>query len=104
MGKDNVLIGILVEDCYQVSFNELCAHYKISEPLLIEMLEQGLLDKPSTDLKQLNLDLKDIQRIESAFRLHKDLGINMPGVTLVLELLDKLDQMHQELEILRRHF
>ncbi|WBV66483.1 hypothetical protein PGH44_03130 [Legionella pneumophila] len=45
-----------------------------------------------------------MRRLESAFRLHRDLGINLPGVALALDLLEKIDQMHHELEILRKHF
>lgn len=104
MGKENMLIGILIEDSYTISFKEVCAQYHIPEELLVELIEQGLFDNQSTEPKKLQLDQKAIHKIESAFRLHKDLGINIPGVTLAIELLEEIEKMHQELAILRRHF
>lgn len=71
--------------------------------LLIEMMEYGLFSNPTTQTEQLQLSSTDLLKIESAFRLHRDLGINLPGVALALELLEKIDQLSDELNILRKH-
>lgn len=104
MNKDNLLIGVLIEETTTISFSEVCEKYHIPEELLMEMLEQGLFPSQSAEKEQLFLDQKALRRMESAFRLHRDLGINLPGVTLALELLEELEKMHNELDILRKHF
>ncbi|MFI4919573.1 MAG: chaperone modulator CbpM [Legionellales bacterium] len=102
VNKDTVLTGVLIEETTTFSFIEVCHKYHLPEPLLIEMIEQGLFDQKSTDLEQIALDQKALRRIESALRLHRDLDINLPGVALALDLLDELENMQLELNILRR--
>jgi chaperone modulatory protein CbpM len=104
MSKENFLIGVLIEETTTYTFIEVCERYNIPEDLLNEMMEHGLFSPQTTEQHQIALDQKALRRIESAFRLHKDLGINLPGVALALELLDEMDKMHRELDILRKHF
>jgi len=104
MSKDNLLIGVLIEDTTTISFTEVCHKYNIPKELLIEMMEEGLFPNQPTEPEQIALDQKALRRIESAFRLHRDLGINLPGVALAIELLEELEKMHKELDILYKHF
>lgn len=104
MKKENVLVGVLIEEESTLSVTEICYRYHIPQELLREMLEEGLFTNQTSDIKQLALDQKSLRRIETAFRLHKDLDINLPGVALALELLDEMDKMRDELNILRKHF
>ncbi|WP_454781249.1 chaperone modulator CbpM [Legionella sp. WA2022007384] len=104
MKQDNTIIGVLIEETMTISFNEVCQRYHIPEELLHEMVEYGLFSTKTTKKEHLKLNPNDLRKIESAFRLHQDLGINLPGVALALELLEKIDQLNEELNILRKHF
>lgn len=104
MSTNNPLIGVLIEETTTVSFVEVCHQYNIPENLLIEMVEYGLFPDQPTDKAKIALDQKALRRLESAFRLHRDLEINLPGVALALELLEKIEAMQHELDILRKHF
>ncbi|MGL5741247.1 MAG: chaperone modulator CbpM [Legionella sp.] len=104
MKQDTTLVGVLIEETTTFTFNEVCTKYHISNELLLEMVEYGLFSSPTTQTEQLKLNQKDVLKIESAFRLHRDFGINIPGVALALELLEKIDQLNDELTILRKHF
>jgi chaperone modulatory protein CbpM len=103
MNKQQTVLSILLEDTTPISFTQVCHKYHISHELLIEMLEHGLFTPQQTPLNANQLKPRDIQRMESAFRLHRDLGINLPGVAVALELLDQMDDLRQELDILRKH-
>ncbi len=61
-----------------------------------------MLPEHHDDVERLSLDQKTLRRMESAFRLHRDLEINLPGVVLALDLLDELKQLRHELDILRK--
>ncbi len=104
MSKDTFLVGVLIEETTTISFNEVCRKYNIPKELLIDMIEQGLFPTQTTQVEQVALDQKALRRLESAFRLHRDLGINLPGVALALELLEEMEKMRSELDILRKHF
>ncbi|MGC1181707.1 chaperone modulator CbpM [Legionella sp.] len=102
MNKDNILIGILIEESETKTYTEVCHKYNIPEKLLMEMMEQGLFANQSTEIEQLKLNQNELHHIESAFRLHQDLGINLPGVVLAIELLEEIKKLKDELNILRK--
>ena len=39
----------------------------------------------------------DLKRIRKAFRLERDLGINLPGVEVILRLTDQVNELQQRL-------
>ena len=77
----------------------------VSEGVLRQLLEQGLLRELDTNAwhAQACFDATQLARVQSAARLRNDLGVNVPGVVLALELLDEINQLNQALEILKRH-
>lgn len=97
-----LITGILVEETTTFTFEEVCCQYHIPQALLVELIEYGLFNNQTTQIDEISFDQKALQTMETAFRLHKDLDINLPGVVLALELLEKIDNMHNELHMLRR--
>jgi len=103
MSKSTIVMGVLVDDQSSISFFDLCEKQGISEDVLLDMLEHGLIPEVSMPTTHMEFDLSMINRIQSACRLQTDLGINSPGVVLALELMDELEQLHSELRVLQRH-
>lgn len=104
MSENNVLLGVLIDESTTFSYIEVCQKYHIPEKLLKEMMEHGIFSNKSTQIEHLQLNLKEIHKIESAFRLHQDLDINLAGVVLALELVEKIEQLDNELHMLRKYF
>lgn len=104
MNQSNTVVGVIVEETTTISFNDVCQKYQISKELLLEMVEYGIFSSEATKTESVHFSQKDLRKIESAFRLHHDLEINLPGVALALELLEKIEQLNDELSILRKHF
>jgi chaperone modulatory protein CbpM len=104
MENHQIVTSILVDDNEQVySVTQLCEAYHISEGFLMQLLEHGLLDTVTPPAKQNHFNVQMVKRICSARRLQDDLGVNIEGVVLVIELLDELEQLRSELSILRHH-
>jgi len=43
----------------------------------------------------------DVERIRQILRLKADLGVNLAGVEVILNLLDRIDELQQEIERIR---
>ena len=43
----------------------------------------------------------DINRIRQILRLKQDLGVNLAGIEVILKLLDRIDELQQEMESIR---
>jgi chaperone modulatory protein CbpM len=102
MNKNMTITGIIIEEGSALSYLEVCQKYNIPKELLIEMQEQGFFEASTSKLEHLVFNSKSLRQIEVAIRLHRDLGINLQGAALALELLETIDLMKQELEILRK--
>lgn len=103
MTLQTTVTGILMDDNTTVSLVEVSELCGISKDLLHEMIEHGLLDNEASNSKMTHINQRTLSRIQSAQRLQDDLDINLPGVVLVLELLDALEHARDELMILRHH-
>ena len=103
MDDKTILAGVLLDENVKISFIDVCQKCEISEDVLLEMIEQGLFNHQARHSKSIQVDHKSLVRIQSARRLQQDLGINLPGAVLVLELLDELEQIQNELNILQHH-
>ena len=104
MAKDTEITEVMIDNTSTtISFVEICRQYGVSEEILFEFLEYGLITEILTPNKHLMFEPEHLQRILSACRLHTDLEINTHGVILALELMDELRELRRELDILRRH-
>jgi len=68
-------------------------------PQTLRMYERlGLVKPRRTDSKNRLYSDHDIERIRQIQRLTHDLGVNLAGVEVILDLLEKMEQMRQELQ------
>lgn len=103
MSNKTIITAVLMDENTSVSRLEICQTCNISEDVLIDMMEQGLFNHQGMQLQQIEFDLKMLRRIQTACRLQRDLGINVPGIVLILDLLEEIDELRDELDILQRH-
>ncbi len=75
---------------------QLCACYKVEIAFFIELQDIGLIEI-TTHEKQQCIPQERISDVEKIVRLHKELGLNLEGVDVVLNLLQKVDQLQSDL-------
>ena len=90
-----------MDEHHVLSFVEVCQRCDISSEQLHEMIEHGLFHVSSSDVSTMDFNEKAVARILAAHRLQRDLEINLPGVALVLDLLDELEGIRNELNSLQ---
>lgn len=103
MDNQTVVTAVLIDEHTTISIVDVCQRCGISEDVLLEMIEHGLFSQQVAYSKNMYFDEKKIGRIQAASRIQHDLDVNVPGVVLVLELLDELEQLRNQLHILQHH-
>jgi len=63
-------------------------------------VEEGLVSPHADETGEAVLTRIDMRRLWSAVTLHRDLGINLPGVAAVLRLREQFEQVRRDLETL----
>lgn len=72
-------------------------------PLLVEsFVEFGLLDPVGRIGLQPVFDAAAIPRVKTIQRLRDEIGINLPGISVILDLLDRIRALQGENDRLRR--
>lgn len=59
---------------------------------------QGLVRPQRSGSQNRMYSNADIERLRQIQRLTRDLGVNLAGVEVILDLLDRLDAMREEME------
>ena len=80
-----------------LSLEELCRFCQADEAWVVGLVEEGVLEPTGETERQWRFEGVAISRAKRARRLNRDLGINIAGVALVLDLLDERDQILRRL-------
>jgi chaperone modulatory protein CbpM len=98
--KDIIVTGVVLDGNTTITFSEIRQRYDIREELLQEMIEHGLVEPIEPTFTEIHLT--QLHRIESALHLQNDLGVNVAGTVLALDLLQQLNELQTELIILQK--
>ena len=78
---------------------EICTRLGIGDDLLEVCLQWAIIESREPDPQGTVLfSLEDVDRLSQGLRLHRDLGINWPGVSVALSLLDRIRELEQQQE------
>ena len=87
---------VTAEIVYQswISQDELCARLSIGTELLELCLRWEIIHPPRTTSEgMIVFSGRTLDRLSSGLRLHRDLGINWAGVSIVLDLIERIEEL-----------
>ena len=86
----------------QLTLNGLAACTGMHPALIEYFVDYGLLEPSARTGTQLFFDAACIARLRMIERLRRDLGANLAGIAVILDLLDRLTTLQREVEQWRR--
>jgi len=99
----DIISGSILEDEPTIDLDELCQFCQVSAKVVIKFIEYGVINPSEGDSPEYWRFHQSVQiRTDKALRLKQDLGINVSGVALTLELLDEIAKLKSELNHLSR--
>lgn len=73
----------------------LCVHYKVEMSFFNNLSEMGLIEiKTIKEIQYIDTDSYDIEKM---IRMHQELAVNIEGIDVVFNLLQKIDDLQNEL-------
>ena len=79
--------------------DELCARLGIGPELLELCLEWEIIHPPETSSEGMTVySCQTLHRLSSGLRLHRDLGMNWAGVSIALDLLERIEELESQLK------
>ncbi len=79
---------------------DFCVHHNIEYSFISSLENSGLINITSVK-RSAFIHTDDLQKLEKFVRLHYDLDINLEGIETINHLLDKIEEMQDEIRRLR---
>ena len=92
---DKTLSGQVLEDYELVSINDLCRSCTVEVETVTLLVEEGILDPVGSDIEHWQFTVTSLRRVKTAIHLQRDLGVNLAGAALALELLDRIAKLER---------
>ncbi len=86
----------------ELSLEEICELAHVEQSVVIEMVQEGVLSPSGRSPGEWRFTGPALRRLQRGLRLQRDLGINVAGVALALELLEELETLRARLRRLER--
>lgn len=96
--RNEALTGTLIDDRIELTITEICYACSCSTEWVIELVDEGVLEPIAGKRDDLRFAGTSLRRARAARRLQQDLGLNLPGVALALQMMDEMDALRSELE------
>lgn len=86
-------VTIKCEEWFVLSLSEVASSFGITSETIFEIIDEGIISVEKDEDDQLRFDNEAIRRIRMVLRLNRDLGVNLAGAGLALELLKEIDHL-----------
>jgi chaperone modulatory protein CbpM len=103
MTSDNMLpqlVGIILDEQSQLTLEELTRACAARAELIIELVEEGVLAPSGREPHHWRFTGAHMRRARVAVHLQRDLGVNLAGAALALQLLDEVEALRARLRAL----
>ncbi|VEG91354.1 chaperone modulator CbpM [Legionella spiritensis] len=81
------------EEWYSLSLHEVTYSFGVSEQIIYDIIDEGIVTVRRNEKNELSFDNEALRRIRTALQLHRDLGVNLAGAALALELLNEIERL-----------
>ncbi len=99
---DEIIKGIIIQHDTPLSLEEIAQAVHAERRIIIEMVEYHLLEPKGKSPSNWEFDDVCLRRAKTAVSFYQDLEINMPGVAMVIDLLERIEVLEQRLRTLER--
>lgn len=95
MATDKILSGQVLEDYELITIGHLCRSCTVEVETVTLLVDEGILDPVGSEVEQWQFTITSLRRVKTAIHLQRDLGVNLAGAALALELLDRIAELER---------
>lgn len=101
--SEETLVCQIIDEHATLTLGELCRSCGVPAEWVARLVEEGVLEPTSGSLStRWEFSVHYLPRVHRAARLEHDLGLNMSGIALALELMDEIRSLRRRLDALDR--
>jgi chaperone modulatory protein CbpM len=92
--------GIVPEEPTGLTLAEVCRACAVETGFIVELVEEGVLVPVGQEPQRWRFTYTHLHRVRTASHLQRDLGVNLAGAALALELLEEIEALRARLHVL----
>lgn len=97
----SVFVAELIDEQTTFTLADLCRACTVEAELIESLVEQGILEPSGRRGRHWEFPSSSLRRTRVTLHLQRDLGVNLAGAALALDLLERIQQLDQDLRALR---
>ena len=91
----DIVTGEVFDEFTEITLSQLCEVCSVETMTIEQLVEEGVLDPVGGEPDQPKFHYTSVRITQTAIRLQDDLGVNLPGVALALELLERIEELQR---------
>ncbi|WHI49089.1 chaperone modulator CbpM [Microbulbifer sp. VAAF005] len=99
--KVEQLSGVLLDEESELTLSELCRACGVPAERIIALVEEGIIEPRSREV-QWRFSGICVRRVRRVYSLERDLGVNLAGAALAIELLEEIERLQAHLARLEK--
>ena len=92
--------GTVIEED-SLTLEQLCHACGVHADWVISLVEESIIEPQGDEIQVWRFSGASLVRVRSALRLQRDLGVNLAGIALALDLMEELENLRAELKKMR---
>ncbi len=102
MSRQTILTGIIVEESTEFTLGELSRACGKPAEWILALIEEGVIEPIGEDQTHWHFPGHCLRRVRIVQRLQSDLGLNLAGAALALELLEEVEDIRHRIAALEQ--
>lgn len=93
----------LIDESTRYRMDQFCEVCGVHHSVVNELVREGVIHPENDQGDSLVFSYRAVKRFKRAYRLQRDLDLNMSGVVVSVDLLEEIDRLKAEVSRLRIH-
>jgi chaperone modulatory protein CbpM len=89
--------GVVIDESSELTLEEFCHACSMQADWIVTLVEEGVLEPRGRSQPSWRFTGRQLRSALTIVRLQRDLGVNLAGAALALELLDEIETLRRRL-------
>jgi len=96
-----IIEAVIFDEQLTLTLVELSKACNVHAEWILELVDEGIIDPLKKDTIHYHFSATCFKQAMAVKNLQRDLGINLAGAALVLDLKQEIDQLHTQIQVLK---
>ncbi|WP_237060368.1 chaperone modulator CbpM [Microbulbifer sediminum] len=101
-GQREEISGAILDEESELTLGELCRACDIAAEEVLALVEEGVIEPRGRSRTRWRFSGICVRKVRRVYSLERDLGLNLAGAALALELLEEVERLQARLARLER--